>query len=200
VPQLAVAFAREQATAQPPQFVSDVSAVSQPFAAMASQFPKPELHVPSTQLPVAQLELALARVQAMPHEPQLAAVVSGASQPFAAFVSQLPNPELHMPSTQLPVAQLEVAFERVQGVPQVPQLAAVVSGASQPFAAARSQLPKPELHERSAQEPEAQLAVAFARVHATPHAPQLASVEREVSQPFDDMESQSSKPALHDAI
>jgi len=200
VPQLAVALAREHPTPQPPQLASEVSAVSQPFSAFMSQLPNPVLHAPSTQLPVAQLAVAFARAQATPHVPQFAVVVRGASQPFAAFMSQLPNPALHAPSTQLPVAQLEVAFERVHDVPQVPQLAAVVSGASHPLAAARSQFPKPALQLSSAQLPVEQLAVALARAHGTPHAPQLASVVSGASQPFADIVSQSSNPALHDAI
>ena len=200
MPQLAVALAREQDVPQPPQLVSDVSAVSQPFAATASQLPKPALHAPSVQVPVAQLALAFARAHAMPHIPQLAVVVSGASHPFEAFRSQLPKPALHVTSAQLPLAQLDVAFESVHGVPHVPQFVAVVSAASQPLAALRSQLPKPALQARSVHVPVEQLALAFARVHGTPQAPQLVSVVSDASQPFADIESQSSNPALHDAI
>ena len=47
---------------------------------------------------------------------------------------------------------------------------------SQPFAALPSQLPQPALHERMAQVPVEQVAIALARAHATPHAPQLISV------------------------
>jgi hypothetical protein len=195
-----VAFARVQAVAHPPQFASVVSGVSQPFAALASQLPKPELQVPMAQVPDAQLALALARVQVVPQPPQFETVVSGASQPFAALASQLPKPGLQAPRAQLPVAQLEAAFDITQGVPHAPQSVAVVSGASQPLTAPRSQLPKPELQPSSVQLPAEQLAVAWARVHAAPHAPQLASVSSEVSQPLAAIESQSAKPALQEAV
>ena len=54
---------------------------------------------------------------------------------------------------------------------------------SQPFAVDPSQLLNPPLQVTSWQVPLAHDSVAFARLHATPQSPQLASVWIEVSQP-----------------
>ena len=50
-----LAFANEQTTPQPWQFVAVLSAVSQPFEAVPSQLPKPALHV-MPQVPAEQID------------------------------------------------------------------------------------------------------------------------------------------------
>lgn len=90
VAHVAVAFVREHDVPQAAQFVSEVSATSQPFAGSASQLPKPTLHEETPHAPVAHVAVALARAQMLPHVAQLVSVVSAVSQPFAALTSQLP--------------------------------------------------------------------------------------------------------------
>jgi hypothetical protein len=141
VAQVAFLPAKLQVVPQLAQSVRVLSAVSQPFAGLLSQSPKPALQMVSAQVPVAQLAVAFARAQGMPQAPQLDVVVSGASQPLAAFTSQFPKPAVQAPSAHVPEAQLEAAFANTHVVPQTPQFVAVVSDASQPFASARSQLP-----------------------------------------------------------
>jgi hypothetical protein len=58
--------------------------------ARPSQLPKPGLHAPIVHVPVPQLAAAFGNEQPLPHAPQFAVLVSGASQPFAALPSQLP--------------------------------------------------------------------------------------------------------------
>ncbi len=94
--------------------------VSQPLASEPSQSPQPPLHEAITQLPVAQLAVACARLQAVPQEPQLASVVRLVSQPFPTLLSQLPQPVLHEIEQTLAV-QLGVPFAELQALPQAPQ-------------------------------------------------------------------------------
>jgi hypothetical protein len=63
---------------------------------MPSQLPQPALHVPSVQVPVGHVSLALARSQSAPQPPQLASVYTDVSQPFDAIPSQLPQPALQL--------------------------------------------------------------------------------------------------------
>ena len=56
------------------------------------------------------------------------------------------------------------------------------------------------MHDAIAQAPVLHVALAFARVHAVPHAPQWLSVSRRCSQPLASFPSQSAHPALHHAI
>lgn len=98
VAHVAAALAREHAVPHVAQLVSDVSEVSQPFASVASQLPKPTSHDESAQVPVAQVSPAFARAQLAPHAPQFVSEVSGASQPFASFPSQFPKPGLQVRS------------------------------------------------------------------------------------------------------
>jgi hypothetical protein len=82
-------------------------------------------------------------------------------------------------------------------VPQAPQLVAVdVRSVSQPFVALPSQLPHPPL-QAGAQEPELQLVVPCALVHALLQAPQFAvEVFRFASQPVEAKPSQLPYPEL----
>jgi hypothetical protein len=186
------AFGRLHGVPQPPQFMRVVIGVSQPSALAMLQSANPGLQPESWQVPVAQLSPAPGRSQIMPHAPQFVSVLSGVSQPLDAVMSQLPNPELHVPRTHEPVEHDSVAFGRSHVVPHELQSASVLSIVSQPFASTASQLPRPELHDAIAHMPVAQVAVAPAREHATPQAPQSVSVRIERSQPFDAAPSQSS--------
>jgi len=197
LPQLAVAFAREQATLQPPQWVLLVNACSQPLDVLLSQLPKPLLHAPKTQLPVAQLSVAPGKSQVVLHALQFAVLVRGASQPVLARRSQSPKPPLQAPSAQVPVLQLSPAFARSHVAPHAPQFVVELSGVSQPLAAFRSQLPKPALQVPSVQVPLPQLAVALARLQEMPQPPQFALVVVACSQPLLASLSQLPKFALH---
>jgi hypothetical protein len=88
LPQVAVAFAREQVVPHAPQLVSVVVDVSQPLLSMPSQLAKPVLQLAIPQTPVSQVAAAFAREQLVPHAPQLLSVRVEVSQPFVAFASQ----------------------------------------------------------------------------------------------------------------
>jgi hypothetical protein len=117
----------------PHRVVVVVRSVSQPLATLPSQLPKPASQLSMTQVPLAQDAVALAGAQGVLQAPQSVKVLSGVSQPLDRSSSQLPNPEVHV-VMQLPVAQLAVALAgAVQGVPQAPQLVAVLSAAQLPL-------------------------------------------------------------------
>ncbi len=145
---------------QPPQSPSVLSGVSQPFASLPSQLPKPGLHDAIAQVPPEHVAVAFARVQVVPHAPQLVRVSSARSQPFAPLPSQLPKPGSHASIAQVPEPQSVVAFARVHSVPQPPQLVVVRSEVSQPFASKLSQLPQPSSHDWIAQAPVEHVGVA----------------------------------------
>jgi hypothetical protein len=109
--------------------------VSQPFAALPSQSPKPGLHE-SPQRPAAHEGAALApEGQTMPHVPQLAALVARSTQLDPQRVSE------PQPLTQRPMAESHTGFAPVHATPQAPQFIALSSEASQPLDASRSQSP-----------------------------------------------------------
>jgi zinc transporter ZupT len=196
VEQVAVAFAREHMTPHAPQWLSVLSACSQPLASFMSQLPYPALHVAIWQVPVEQVAVAFAREHMTPHAPQWLSVLSGCSHPLASFMSQLPYPALHVAIWQVPVEQVAVAFAREHMTPHPPQWLSVLSGCSHPLASFMSQLPYPALHIAIWQVPVEQVAVAFAREHMTPHAPQWLSVLSACSQPLASFMSQLPYPAL----
>lgn len=74
----------------------------------------------------------------------------------------------------MPVEQSAVAFMRaVHMVPQPPQFSRVLSGTSHPSAELLLQSPQPVSHIAMVQLPAAHAAVAWARLHRKPQAPQL---------------------------
>lgn len=93
-----------------PQFAgSFVVGVSQPFAFIPSQLPKPALHPPSAQTPMLQEAPAFANEQPMLHIPQCDRLVCVlASQPLAGLLSQFAKGAVqlatwHEPAMQAPV-------------------------------------------------------------------------------------------------
>jgi hypothetical protein len=170
---------------------------SQPFAATASQLPKPALQAPRTQAPAVQLAPAFANVQVVPHAPQLVTVAFRfVSQPFAPLPSQSPQPALQL-GTHAPVVQAVVPCAFAQAFPQDPQLATVLFRfVSQPSDARPLQLPKPTLQAPSVHTPAGHVSAAFARSHTAPQPPQSVSVAVLFSQPLAAMPSQLAKPAL----
>jgi hypothetical protein len=186
------AFARLQAAPQAPQFVRVTRFVSQPFAELPSQFPKPVLHVPSWHAEPLHIAPALAKVQTVPQPLQLATLlVRFVSQPSETWPLQLPNPVEHV-IEQVPAEHEGVPFVVEQGAPQAPQLVLLVCVlVSQPFAALPSQLPNPALHDTSWHVPVAQEALPLVIAQAVPQAPQLGVVWRFVSHPLFGLPSQS---------
>jgi hypothetical protein len=69
--------------------------VSQPFASMPSQFPKPVLHAPRPHAPPVQTAAAFAKPHALPHVPHVCGAERSASQPLAGLLSQSANPARH---------------------------------------------------------------------------------------------------------
>jgi hypothetical protein len=84
----------EQAMPQPPQWALLVRVwVSQPLVWMPSQLPKPAMQEVMEHAPAEQTEVALESVHALPHAPQLVALLRrSVSQPLLAAPSQLPKP------------------------------------------------------------------------------------------------------------
>jgi hypothetical protein len=110
--------------------------ISQPLAACASQLPNPALHAPSLQAPAAQVADALAKLQSLPHEPQLfGSLASCTSQPLSVCLSQSTHPEAHSVMLHTPARQLVVAFGTAQVQPHwlaAPPPPQVSGGAQEP--------------------------------------------------------------------
>jgi hypothetical protein len=112
--------------------------VSQPFARLLSQSPKPALQV-GAHLPAVQLAPPFALVQAFLHTPQLVVVSRLVSQPFVTTPSQSPKPWLQV-MPQVPLEQDAVPPLLLQVFLQLPQFAGSVPMlTSQPLPALPSQ-------------------------------------------------------------
>ena len=141
------ALAGEQGAPQAPQLVTEYSEASQPSAETPLQSPYPGLQEATAQVPVAQLVVALGRVQDTPHTAQFVVVRRLVSQPSPVTPLQLPNPTVQEEIVHVPEPQVVVAFGRLQLAPHDPQLVSEVSEVSQPSARLPLQSPQPELHE-----------------------------------------------------
>ena len=182
-----------------PQFAVVSSATSQPLAALPSQLPKPAEH-DTEHAPRLHEAVPFVPLQAVPHAPQFPALVCVfVSQPLLGLPSQLAKFGEQL-GTHAPEVHAVLPFAFVQALAHVPQWAVVLRGVSQPLATLPSQSPKPELQDDIAQVPVAQLEVALARLHETPHAPQLAVVLSDASQPLLGLPSQlanAAAPGVH---
>jgi hypothetical protein len=177
--------------------------VSQPLAALPSQSANPARHDAIVHVPPAHAAVALGRLHARPHIPQLVAVVRvSTSQPFAGFPSQSAKPALHAAMVHAPAAHAAVALASEHVRPHIPQCTALMPRlTSQPLAALPSQLPKPALHDATVHMLAAHAAVALASEHARPHIPQCAAVvARFTSHPSAGLALQSPKPALQTVV
>jgi hypothetical protein len=129
---------------------------------MLSQLPHPVAQL-GRHIPFTHCVVPCAFVHAVPHVPQVAVAVSRlASQPFASFPSQSPQPGLHDAIWHVPAAHVAVAFARVHCTPQPPQLASVWASTSQPSLDCVLQSLKPVLQAPMLQIPAAHSGVAFA--------------------------------------
>jgi hypothetical protein len=147
-----------------PHELSAKMSVSQPLAALPSQFSDPTSQLPMLQVPELQLpsvtpgraSQSMRPEHAVPHE--LSAQMP-TSQPLAVLPSQLRKPALQVmlqvPETQVPPP---IALGRVpqstRPVQAVPQLLLLQMFVSQPLAAEASQLKKPALQLSMAQAPD----------------------------------------------
>lgn len=107
---------------------------------------------------------------------------------------QLAKPAAQPVTWQLPVLHDAVALDSAHAVPQVPQLAIVFVGVSQPSFGLPLQSPKPAAHV-GLQAPAVQAVLPFVFEQATPQAPQLLVVVIAVSQPSAGLLLQSAHPA-----
>jgi hypothetical protein len=165
---------------------------SQPFEPSPSQLPKPAAHPCSVHVRDAHDAVAFAREQTVPHAPQSVRVARLASQPFAAFPSQSPNPRVQAWRLQVPLKQVAVAFANEQAFPHAPQLATLpLRFVSHPLSTLPSQSPKPDV-QATWQAPLEQLGVPFVALQTVPHVPQfVVSSAVWISQPVAYERSQS---------
>ena len=97
-------------------------------------------------------------MQTSPHPRQFESVPSCVSQP-ACMLVQSRKPVLQVVSVHVPVAHDSLAFARLHGTPQPPQLVRVLSGVSQPLPGTSSQSSQPLSQVVTWQVPVAQLGV-----------------------------------------
>jgi hypothetical protein len=198
--QVAPALGNEQRSPQPPQLLASVAftAVSQPFAAMPSQLPKPVLHAPTIHAPAEHACVAtLASAQRASHAPQLFTSVAVLAHVPEQLVVPAPHVVVHAPREHTWPAAHARGEAAVEHAPQLPlSLCTLVS---QPLDAIPSQSAKPAAHAPMAHVPLIHIAVAFAKEHRIPQPPQLfASAPRtSVSQPLAAIPSQLPLPAAH---
>jgi len=142
--QPAVPFAAAQVNPHPPQLlVSLLVPTSQPSPGIPLQLAKPLLQPEIVQVPDVQPGVPFGAAQVVPHPPQLfGSLVVAASQPSTTELLQSVNPALQEPIVQVLDVQPAVPFAAVQMVPQLPQLAGLLSRVtSQPSATRPLQLP-----------------------------------------------------------
>ena len=183
-----------------PQLAGLVSVlVSQPFAVLPSQFPKPELQAVIAHALLVQAGVAFGKLQVVPQAPQFVTLlVVFVSQPLVPSASQFPNPVVQATIPQVPVVQDGVACAGAQTALHAPQFARLVLVLiSQPLVGFESQFAKPLLQLSTAQRLPRQTGLPSAAVQAVPQAPQLLTLFVVfTSQPFSGAWSQSSKPVL----
>jgi hypothetical protein len=170
------ALASEQALVHEPQCAASFSRLtSHPFDATVSQLAKFVLQVATAHTDPEQVDVALARLHALPQPPQLAAlVVVFTSQPSLGVWLQSANPVAHPAMTQLEALHAGVALASEHALPQVPQFAVLlVVFTSQPSEGILLQSEYPAAHVATPHAELTHLGVALARLHAPPHAPQL---------------------------
>jgi hypothetical protein len=164
----------------PPQFRGSVAiATSQPVLAAPSQSAYPLSHEAIVQAPELQASVACARVQAVPHVPQLnTSEVVPISHPSTACPLQSANPGWHPATAHWPATHVVVALGSEHALPHVPQLPRSVARLiSHPSRTTLLQSAYPGPHAAIAQVFAAQIAVAFGVRQALPHAPQSLTLD-----------------------
>ena len=114
--------------------------ISQPSLVMPLQFANVPMHELITQPPPEQAGFAFARLHALPQPPQFwTSVFVEISQPSPFVLLQSAKPDEHATMLQLPLAQVSLAFARLQTLPQPPQFERLDEiSVSQPYAAVQS--------------------------------------------------------------
>lgn len=182
---VALALAGAHTDPHAPQLVVVFNRVSQPFAALPSQSPKPGLQRAIAHTPAVHIPVALAGLHARPHAPQwVSEVLRSVSQALFGIPSQFPQPAVQAVKLQCPPVQTVLALSSLHSVPHAPQwVSEVLRSVSHPSLATLLQLPRPIVHEATSHTPAGHRAVAFESEHAAPQAPQLVGLCRSVSQP-----------------
>jgi hypothetical protein len=184
---------------QPPQCEPEVFRfVSHPLVGSMSQLPKPAVHAPNVQEPIAHEAAAEAKLQRRPHTPQLEDdVCRSASQPLDVIPSQSPRPVMHIDVPHVPMLHEAVdPIGAAHAFPQRPQwFGFTVVIVSQPLLGFASQSPVPAGQPEIPHTPIVHDAVAPIAGHALPHIPQwVTELLSSVSQPLAAIPSQSPKP------
>jgi hypothetical protein len=194
-----VPLATAQATPQPPQLATSMSAlISQPSTGLALQSRKPGSQLATSHAALTHSGVPLGTAHATPQPPQFASSVSVlTSQPSAGLALQSSNPALQSAIAQAPAAQLGVPLATAHAVPQPPQFAtSVFVFTSQPSTGLPLQSSKPASQLAISHAAATQLGVPLATAHAVPQPPQFAgSVSVLTSQPSAGARLQSAKPA-----
>lgn len=174
------------------------SAVSHPSPSSPLQSPKCASQVAMWHWPLVHRVVALGKRHPLPHPPQCATSLRvSTSQPSSGEPLQLAYDGAHDATSQRPSSQTGVAWAGAHALPQAPQLARVMLVfTSQPLSSRPSQSAEPASQRPMRHTPAAHCAVALARSHTRPHAPQLAGLlEVSTSHPLVASPSQSAKPA-----
>jgi len=172
---LGVAFGYVHFVPHVPQLFTSVEVeISQPFNALASQFPQPASQVPIEQTPVEHFGVACGKTQALPQPPQwLTLVLMSISHPVVALLSQFANPVLQDATEHIPDKHAGEPLTTEQIVPQAPQLfRSEETECSHPVLTLMSQSPKPALHEPIMHAPATHAAVPLTVEHVVAQAPQ----------------------------
>jgi hypothetical protein len=170
--QLAVALGSAHARPHAPQWATAVRVlVSQPFAATASQSPKPAAQRATVHAPAAQpCAAALGSAHALPQAPQLAGSIAVLAQNAVA-----PAPHVASGGAQVvPHTPPEHTCPAGHTAPHAPQLEfSMRVFTSQPLAGFMSQSAKPAAQVVTAHAPATQVEVALPSAHTRPQAPQF---------------------------
>jgi hypothetical protein len=198
VSQVVMAFDSAQSTPHPPQFASVSSPVSHPFVAAPSQSPHPESQLSTVHELSTHDSVACASEHEYPHAPQLAVSVAVCTSHPGLDALQSAKPGSHAVTTQRPAPlHRPIPLGKAHMSPQAAQLSTLPSTVSHPFEGSPSQSAKESRHAVNEQAPAEHSPTPFAQAQVTPQAPQLLALERDASQPFAELPSQSSRPASH---
>jgi hypothetical protein len=175
----AAALVKAQVRPQVPQLSVVVVLVSQPLEGLMSQLAKPALQVPSAHVPAVQVAVALAKVHARSHMPQLDTVLRvSTSHPLAGLPSQSAKPSLHRVIAQAPIRQSPVALGNTHARPHIPQCVALAeTSVSQPSVGSLLQSPNRAVHAATAHRPMVHAGDPLATTQALEQAPHAATLD-----------------------
>jgi hypothetical protein len=125
--------------------IAVASSVSQPSLVTPLHSPKPAAQVTAHTAPTHAGTVLRGVGHALPHAPHDDTLVRrSVSQPLAAFMSQSPNPIVHVPTPQVPPTHVAVALAALHDLPHAPHDRVLVRVSTlHPLAASPSQSAKP---------------------------------------------------------